>query len=169
MIYLICGPIGAGKTTYARQLATTENAICFSEDEWLARLFVPDAPDGLLEKPIEVIGAWASEKYQRCRGQIWLVCQQLLDSGISVVLDGAAATLEQRETICQKAKSRGVGFQLHYVTAETEIRQQRILQRNAEQGETYSLWVTSEMFTYMEHFFEAPKGGECLNALVTET
>ena len=52
MIHLICGPIGAGKTTNAIKIAKVCNAIRFSEDEWLERLFVPDAPEGLLNEPM---------------------------------------------------------------------------------------------------------------------
>ena len=33
MIHLVCGPIGAGKTTYVITLAKKENAIRFSEVE----------------------------------------------------------------------------------------------------------------------------------------
>ena len=87
MIHLVCGPIGAGKTTYAHEIALKHNAIRFSEDEWLSKLFVPDAPEGLLSEPMQVVGAWASEKYQRCRGQIWVISQQLLSQNISIVLD----------------------------------------------------------------------------------
>ena len=41
-LHLIFGPIGAGKTTYARDLARRERAVAFVLDEWGARLFGPD-------------------------------------------------------------------------------------------------------------------------------
>ena len=169
MIHLVCGPIGAGKTTYAISLAEKEGAIRFSEDEWLARLFVPDAPEGLLEQPIQVVGAWASEKYQRCRGQIWLVCQQLLRNNVSVVLDGAAANKEQRDAVRKKALRNNLGFQLHYVTSAANTRKERIYQRNATRGETYSLEVTPAMFEHTEEFFSPPFGEELNGAIVIET
>jgi len=168
MIHLVCGPIGAGKTTLAHQLAEEHGAIRFSEDEWLKQLFVPDAPEGLMNEPAEVIATWAMDKYQRCRGQIWLVFQQLLEQGVSVVLDGAAANKTQRDLIRQKASDHGVGFQLHYVTADPEIRKTRVLERNSVQGETYSLDVTEGMIDLMEAFFEAPEDDELLNAHVIE-
>ena len=119
MIHLVGGPIGAGKTTLAHKIAEEHGAICFSEDEWLSKLFVPDAPDGLLEESAEIIAAWASEKYQRCRGQIWIICKQLLSQGMIVVLDGHAANKEQRDLIRKKASDRNVGFQLHFATSST--------------------------------------------------
>lgn len=169
MIHLVCGPIGAGKTTYARKIAQQHNAIYFSEDEWLSRLFVADAPADLLEQPMEQVAAWAQEKYQRCRSQIWLVSKRLLECGMSVVLDGAAANQIQREVIRQKAIDNNMGFQLHYISASQNIRHQRVLERNEQQGETYSLYVTPAMFDQMEVFFEAPKGEELAQAIVLET
>ncbi len=169
MIHLVCGPIGAGKTTYAMKLAESEGAIRFSEDEWLAKLFVPDAPDRLLEQSMEIVGAWATEKYLRCRGQIWLVCQQLLKSNVTIVLDGAAANKEQRDAIRKKAHDNDVDFQLHYVTSAATIRKNRVLDRNTAQGETYSLEVTPEIFSYIEMFFEPPAGDELEEVLIIET
>ncbi|MBQ0782937.1 MAG: ATP-binding protein [Amphritea sp.] len=169
MIHLVCGPIGAGKTTYAISLAEREGAVRFSEDEWLAKLFVPDAPEGLLEQPMQVVGAWATEKYQRCRGQIWLVCQQLLKNNVSIVLDGAAANKEQRDIIRKKADDNNVNFQLHYVTSSRESRNKRVIERNLSQGKTFSLEVTPAMFEHTEAFFSPPIGSELSDTIVIET
>lgn len=169
MIYLVCGPIGAGKTTFARELAKAKKAVRFSEDEWLHRLFVPDAPEGLLEQPIENVVAWASEKYTRCRWQIWKVCQQLLKNNISIVLDGAAANIEQRNIIRDKAVNAGVGFELYYINATRETRWARVFDRNKTQGETYSLEVTPEMFEMTESFFKPPVGDELTEAIIINT
>lgn len=169
MIHLICGPIGAGKTTIANQLAEQHSAIRFSEDEWLSNLFIPDAPENLLDQPIEVVAAWASEKYQRCRGQIWPVCEQILQQDVHVVLDGAAANKEQRDKIRQKAIKVGVGFKLYYVTTDTETRRSRVLERNVKGGETYSIEVTPIMFEFMEKFFEIPDESELSAAEIIHT
>lgn len=169
MIYLVCGPIGAGKTTYAIQLAKEKNAIRFSEDEWLANIFVPDAPESLLEQPMQVVGDWATEKYQRCRHQIWSVCQQLLENNISIVLDGAAANKKQRDIFRKKADDFNVDFKLHYVTSSADVRHKRVFERNLEQGNTYSLEVTPAMFEHTEVFFEPPIGNEFNEAIIIET
>ncbi len=169
MIHLVCGPIGAGKTTYAIGLAEKENAVLFSEDEWLAKLFVPDAPEGLLEQPMQVVGTWATEKYQRCRGQIWLVCKQLLKNNVSIVLDGAAANKEQRDIIRKKANDNDVNFQLYFVTSAADGRKKRVFERNLSQGETYSLEVTPAMFEHTEAFFSPPIGDELSETIVVET
>lgn len=38
-LHFFCGKAGAGKSTLARELATTRRAILLCEDVWLARLF----------------------------------------------------------------------------------------------------------------------------------
>jgi len=169
MIHLVCGPIGAGKTTYSKELSKKENSILFTEDDWLGKLFVPDAPEGLLDQPMKIVGEWAEEKYQRCRGQIWLVCQQLLNNDISIILDGAAANETQRDLIRKKASDNNVGFQLHYVTALEGIRRKRVFERNIAQGDTYSLEVTPAMYEHTECYFEPPIGKELDEAIVIET
>ena len=169
MIHLVCGPIGAGKTTYSIEFAKEKNAVRFTEDEWLAKLFVPDAPDGLLSQPMQVVGEWATEKYLRCRGQIWLICQQLIVNNVSIVLDGASANKTQRDIIRKKAKDNDIGFQLHYIHADRDIRHNRVFSRNKEQGETYSLEVTPAMFEHTESYFERPVNEELNEAVVVET
>ena len=166
MIHLICGPIGAGKTTHAIKIAKLCNAIRFSEDEWLEKLFVPDAPEGLLQQPMPIVGAWAQDKYKRCREQIWIICDDLLKQDIDIVIDGSAANKEQRDFIRKKAVFFNVDFQLYYTTADKDTRLKRVQKRNEEKGETYSLEVTPDMFIHAETFFTAPKEEELLNAIV---
>jgi len=169
MIHLICGPIGAGKTTFAHKIAKEHGAIRFSEDEWLNNLFVPGAPKTLMNAPIEVVFGWAAEKFQLCRNQIWTICNQLLEQDISIVLDGAAVNKEQRDHIRQKAARSNVDLQLYYITADKDTRRNRVFERNAEKGKTFSIEVTPEIFDFIENFFEPPVGEELIGAKIIET
>ena len=38
-MHLLCGLLGAGKTTYAKQLATDVGGVRFTLDEWMLRLY----------------------------------------------------------------------------------------------------------------------------------
>ena len=78
--HLICGSTGAGKTTYALKLAGVTGAIRFTIDEWMARLFLPDAPEPLTFQ-------WALERVIRCENQILAVCGQIAPLGRDVILD----------------------------------------------------------------------------------
>ncbi|MFY0665511.1 MAG: AAA family ATPase [Natronospirillum sp.] len=44
--YLIEGPVGSGKSTYAMALASRTQGIHIALDEWFASLFSPDRPSG---------------------------------------------------------------------------------------------------------------------------
>jgi predicted kinase len=44
-LHLIIGSTGAGKSTYARTLATRHSGVRFAIDEWMLELFEPDRPE----------------------------------------------------------------------------------------------------------------------------
>ena len=43
LLHMVCGGVGAGKTTYARKLADEIGGLRFSIDEWMTSLFGPDS------------------------------------------------------------------------------------------------------------------------------
>ncbi len=74
-IILVVGCTGAGKTTYARQLADELGGLRFSIDEWMMPLFGPDVP-----QPIQF--AWMMERVNRCEAMIWIMAQQSVARGV---------------------------------------------------------------------------------------
>jgi predicted kinase len=80
LVHLICGSTGAGKTTYARQLAERIGAVRFSIDEWMTTLFWMDTPNPLR-------AAWSMERVERCYSQIWTVASQVAARRVPCVLD----------------------------------------------------------------------------------
>jgi predicted kinase len=147
--YLVYGPIGAGKSTYARKLASEKNAIPFAIDEWMHGLFGDD-------KPEKMDLAWAMTRVARCEARIWATCAEILASGRDVVLELGAmreADRERAKSIVEAAEHR-IAF--CFVDAEREVRRQRVMQRNKEKGETFSFEVTPAMFDAMDSYFERP-------------
>jgi hypothetical protein len=68
-----------------------------------------------------------------------------------------------RESIKVKVEKSGHIAVFHFVDADLPTRRQRVLDRNAEKGETYSFDVTPAMFEAMEHYFERPSDSELAN------
>ena len=59
-LHLLLGPVGAGKSTLARQLSREHRAIALILDDWMARLYGPD------ERPPTGRIAWYLERRDRC-------------------------------------------------------------------------------------------------------
>jgi predicted kinase len=157
--HLICGSTGAGKTTYSRELGKKKSSFLFSIDQWMKSLFWMDSssrPD--LD--------WALERVGRCEDQIWLIAEQLLKSGIDVILDLGFSRKIQREKFYHLSSAVGVRSQLHFLNIPVEVRKRRVIERNKRKSETFEFEVNEETFLWMETYFETPKGEELERAIV---
>ncbi|MFC4637859.1 AAA family ATPase [Deinococcus hohokamensis] len=157
VIYLVYGPQGAGKTTYARTLADQTQGARFSIDEWIVTLFGPDLP-----QPLDF--AWVMARVERCHAQIWALTRQLVERGTPVVLDLGFLRAEDRQRAREQAERCGATAAFHLVDAPAELRRTRVLQRNETRGDTFSLIVTPGMFDLMESVYEAPGAAELVQA-----
>ena len=162
IVHLVFGPQGAGKSTYARELATRVGAVRLSVDEWMGELFGPD-----LTRPLNF--AWIMARVQRCEQRIWATASAIGGAGGSVVLDLGFRKLASRTAFRSRAEAAGLAVQLHVVSAPLALRRRRVLARNADQGATFSFEVTPVMFDVMEREFEPPTAEEQAAATVIET
>lgn len=139
--HLIHGYLGAGKTTFARQLERSLPAIRFTHDEWMARLYGTDPP--LEQFP---------EFFRRVSDQIGAVWPRCLELGIDVVLDLGFWSRRQRdETRAQVAKIGAAG-RLYQLSCSDEQAWQRIERRNADLGG--SLFIARNTFEILKGRFE---------------
>lgn len=75
-LYFICGPVAAGKSTYARQLAQAQHAVLLSLDEAMLKIHgLIDGRDAFLAKE------------NVCRGYLLDLAADSLQNKVSVVLD----------------------------------------------------------------------------------
>ncbi len=157
-LILVCGPTGAGKTTYSLSLCKQENAIRFSIDPWMQTLFASDMTS--------IDFKWMMERVLRCYEQIWEVSEQILKIDGSVVLDLGLTTKELREYFFSKGSNLGIEAELHYLDAPANIRKQRVENRNQEKDPSvYAFEVTETMFDFMETRFEVPDENELKHGL----
>lgn len=159
MIYLITGNTGAGKTTYSLGLKKSVNGILFSIDYWNKTLFLDDKQetDGV---------DWFLERIGRSDQMIQSLVLQLDEAGTPAILDVGFAKRDRRKRFYAFAKAHQIPYELHFLDIDKEVRKERILQRNQEQGETYEFDVSEDDFEFMETWFESPLEEELLNATI---
>lgn len=120
-LHLMCGKIGAGKSTLATRLATTPNTILVSEDHWLSRLY----PDEIIALPDYVRCA------SRLRAAIGPHVESLLRIGVSVVLDFQANTVAARKWMQTLFEHAAAAHQLHFLDVPDAVCKARLRVRNA--------------------------------------
>lgn len=118
-LHLMVGLPCAGKTTLAKQLEREQHAVRFTPDQWQLKLFGQDFSDPDHRRRHNTI-----EKI------MWEMGRQLLQQGISVILDFGFLRKEQRDYFRREAKSLGVHFQMHFLNPSMEVLRARLEQRN---------------------------------------
>lgn len=153
LVHIVTGGTGAGKTHYSIQLAEQLRGRRFSIDDWMTTLFWVDAP-----QPPSF--EWAMDRIGRCEAQIRAEVRTLAELGVACVLDLGFTKAEHRESFACFAEEIGAGVALHWVDIPTDVRWDRVLDRNRERGATYAMDVDRAMFDFMESEWEAPSTEE---------
>lgn len=153
-IFLIEGPVGAGKSTYAGSLALRLSGVHLNLDEWMVNLFRPDRPE-------QDFMLWYAERKERCIEQIWQVSCEVLEAHTDVILELGLVQRAAREAFYQRVSGTSYSMQIHLVDAPVEVRRARVVQRNEQQGATFRMAVSEEMFQLANSAWESPDDEEC--------
>jgi len=143
---LICGLPASGKSTLARRLAPKIPAVRLDKDEWAIQL-----------------GAdlWDDEFRVRLEHQLWVLTQDLLARGQSVILEWGHWAREERDEKRVGARALGVGVELHYLEAPLDELIERAERRTAS-GEWTAAPMTRAHFEKWATIFQPPDAGEIL-------
>src|SRR5687768_4982861 len=120
-LYLLCGKIAAGKSTLARRLTARPETLLISEDHWMSDLFSDD---------LKTINDYARFS-ARLRTAMTPHIVDILQQGISVVLDFPANTVAQRNWMRPLIAQAEVPHELHLLDVPDTICKQRLQRRNA--------------------------------------
>ena len=153
-LYLICGKIGAGKSTLAKNLAAQPATLLISEDHWTSHLFADDL------KTIEDYGRLSA----RLRAAIGPHIVDILRQGLSIVLDFPANTVRNRDWMGSLITQANVAHELHLLDIPDEICKQRLRHRNAS-GE-HPFQVSDVEYTQFTRYFVPPGPDEGFNVIV---
>lgn len=118
-VYLICGKICSGKTTYAKKFCKENNAVLLSVDEIMISLFD------------QCCGPKLHMEYdRRIKTFLFDKSLEILGKGLDVVLDWGFWTKEERNFAKDFYKSLNIDSELHYIEVSDEIWEKQLNKRN---------------------------------------
>ncbi|MGE4438198.1 AAA family ATPase [Achromobacter sp.] len=148
VLHLLCGKIGAGKSTLAVRLASLPRTVLISEDAWLAALY----PGEIREVA----------DYARCAGRLRQAMgghvAALVRAGLSVVLDFPANTRASRAWLRQVVDAAGCRHQLHFLDLPDAVCKARLRARN--QSGTHPFTTSEAQYDAITAYFVAPQDDE---------
>ena len=137
--------MGSGKSTLSREIASTEDTVLISEDEWLKTIY-----------PTEIMNF---EDYLKYSSRLKLIIkphvQNILHSGISVVMDFPGNTEKQRVWFKEIFAEHGFPHKLMYIEASDSLCIKQIKKRvktNPERAQ----FDTENIFHQVTSYFQPP-------------
>lgn len=149
-VFMMCGRICSGKSTYAQKLRQQYNAAVLSVDEITLALFGQDAGD-MLDTYVE-----RTEEY------LYRKSTELVETGINVVLDWGFWRKEERDYAREFYSSRGIENEFVYIDISDEEWYRRLEKRNKDISENKSdaYYVDEGLAKKFANIFEKPASSE---------
>ena len=135
--HLLFGYIGSGKTTLAKELEHQHNAVRFTPDEWMARLFGEDPPAEVFQEKASVILGLMEPMWIRC-----------LSLGVDVILDYGFWRRSDRDRARQLVREVGAVPLLWRLDCPDEEGRERVALRN--RADHRSLYIASATFDLLK-------------------
>ncbi len=147
--YVICGFIGAGKTTFARKLEKETGAIRITKDEWIIKIFGNKiASDDNFAEYDKNVTQLATD-----------IAFKILKAGKDVILDEGFWVKSQRDDIKKKILEVGAKPILYYVECPVEKMRERVVNRS-KNPPIDSFEIRGEMFDTYLKYWEPPTAEE---------
>jgi predicted kinase len=138
--HLLHGYLGSGKTTLARRLERENNAVRFTPDEWMARLFGEDPPAEIFQEKVSTV--------LQLLEPLWIRCLAL---GVDVVLDYGFWRRSERDHTRQVAEGLGAKAVLYHLRCDDQEARSRVERRN---GAGAGLYIAPATFEVLRDRFE---------------
>ena len=147
-VYILCGFIGAGKTTFAKQLEAHTGAVRITKDEWLIRMVGNDP---------------TIEGYEDYNRRMWELSRdvafELAAKGIDVIIDEGFWVKEQRDEMKRRTEEAGARAVLCYLDTPTEEIRERVARRTLDPGKE-SFKISGELLDGYLQYWQPPDGDE---------
>ncbi len=147
-VYLICGFIGAGKTSFAKKLEERTGAVRVTKDEWSIRLIGNNpAIDGYAE--------WDRKITALSRDFAFY----LSEKGNDVILDEGFWERKTREEMKERATAIGARLIMYYLETPIEKIRERVMARNNDlAGDSFE--ISQQRLDAYRKYWEPPREDE---------
>ena len=116
-IHCMCGYIGFGKTTIAKELAIKYAAKRFTPDELMVQLYGTDVGDDFMKKAEEL------------NTYIWKEIAKAIQNGQDVIYDAGSWRVEDRQYVMEMARKLNAFVVWHQVQCDIQTAKKRTLDR----------------------------------------
>jgi len=147
-VYMICGFIGAGKTTFAKKLEKDTGAVRITKDEWLIKLFGNSPLIDRFEEYDKKICELAND-----------IAFQFVEQGVDVIIDDGFWYKSQREEMKDRIKKAGAKVMLYYIKSSMKTMKDGVAGRNNNITKD-SFEVSEKMFDDYAKYWEPPSEDE---------
>ncbi len=149
-VYLICGKICSGKSTYAEQLRVQNHAVVLSTDEITLALFGQHCGDN------------HDDYVERTQNYLFNKSLELIEVGINVILDWGFWMKEERDYAREFYNSRNIACEFHYIDISDDTWKARLKKRNSEvlSETTSAYYVDDNLAEKFASIFEVPNEAE---------
>lgn len=149
MLVFFCGKMGAGKSTLAKQIVKDNEGVLINEDDLLSKLYAN-----------KITSVKEYKHYSDLlKPVVENLAKQMMNKGMSVVLDFPANTPSQREWLRGISDSIGAEHLCYLVDKSDNVCISQLLKRGNPNTDT------EEMFHAVSKFFTKPKDEERINLI----
>jgi len=154
-LHFFCGKMAAGKSTKAAEIAREHEVILLSEDNWLKMLYAEEIRD--FDDYIHYSA--------RLKLLMVVLVTDLLNTGVSVVMDFPGNTRNQRSWFKDLYSANQFPHVLHYLEVDDELCIQQLKLRSAGLPKG-TAFTTEAEFHQINSYFQAPSDDEGFNMQV---
>lgn len=149
-VFMICGQICSGKSTYSEKLKNEINAVVLSSDEIMLSLFD------------EQLGDKHEDVAKKCQAYLYDLAQKIVNANTNVILDWSSWSKEGRKKIIEFFKSKNIEVEMHYIKVDEEIWNAQIEKRNllVQDGKIKCYYVDANLKEKSRNLFEEPDTDE---------
>ena len=145
-VYILCGKICSGKSTYSQKLRKSQKAVILSVDDITLTLLGQNGGD-TLDIYVEKLEQYFFQK-----------SVEIVETGINVILDWGFWTKAERDFAKEFYNFRGIEYEFHYISINDEEWYRRLDRRNNDVLEKKSdaYYVDEGLAEKFKSIFEIP-------------